>query len=155
MFYTSFWKLGASVFTSKKKFHTIIVGINHKKFHQDMSISSKVINPFVFHLPSDKAKIGHLWYKAYQRWLNFGFEICLWKKIWSLPFQPLLDFPGWALFFFMTAAKIPTGKSFSEALILASVNPQYEKRLFIEFPEKIQVHNMLCTKNVFCFCFDI
>ena len=29
-----------------------------------------------------------------------------------------------------------TGKSFSEALILASVNPQYDKRLFIEFPEK-------------------
>ena len=27
-----------------------------------------------------------------------------------------------------------TGKSFSEALILASVNPQYDKRLFIEFP---------------------
>ena len=29
-----------------------------------------------------------------------------------------------------------TGKSFSEALILASVNPQYDKRLFIEFPPK-------------------
>ena len=29
-----------------------------------------------------------------------------------------------------------TGKSFLEALILALVNPQYEKRLFIEFPEK-------------------
>ena len=30
-----------------------------------------------------------------------------------------------------------TGKSFSEALILASVkNPQYGKRLFIEFPVK-------------------
>ena len=51
--------------------------------------------------------------------------------------------------------EMAAGKSFSEALILASVNPQYEKRLFIEFPEKIQVHNMLCTKNVFCFCFDI
>ena len=33
-----------------------------------------------------------------------------------------------------------TGKSFSEALILASVNPQYDKRLlFIEFPPKIQI----------------
>ena len=29
-----------------------------------------------------------------------------------------------------------TGKYFSEALILESVNPQYDKRLFIEFPEK-------------------
>ena len=27
-----------------------------------------------------------------------------------------------------------TGKSFSEALILASTNPQYDKRLFIELP---------------------
>ena len=32
-----------------------------------------------------------------------------------------------------------TCKSCSEALILASVNPQYAKRLFIEFPRKIQV----------------
>ena len=29
-----------------------------------------------------------------------------------------------------------TGKSFSEALIVASLNPQYDERLFIEFPEK-------------------
>ena len=47
---------------------------------------------------------------------------------------------------------IVTGKSFSEALFLASTNPQYDKRLFIE----LQVHymkivssehvqNMLCT----------
>ena len=27
-----------------------------------------------------------------------------------------------------------TGKSFSKALILASTNPQYDKRLFIELP---------------------
>ena len=27
-----------------------------------------------------------------------------------------------------------TGKSFSEPLILASTNPQYDKRLFIELP---------------------
>ena len=27
-----------------------------------------------------------------------------------------------------------TGKSFSEALILASTNPQYEKRLFTDLP---------------------
>ena len=31
---------------------------------------------------------------------------------------------------------IPTGKSFSEALILASVNPQYDERLFIDLQEK-------------------
>ena len=32
-----------------------------------------------------------------------------------------------------------TGKSFSEALILESVNPQYKERLFIEFPEKYKI----------------
>ena len=57
-------------------------------------------------------------------------------------------------------AKDNTGKSFSEALILASANPQYDKRLFIDLP----VQNMKTTslehvvsKNCFCFCscFDI
>ena len=46
-----------------------------------------------------------------------------------------------------------TGKSFSEALILASTNPQYHKRLFIELP----VQHMKTTsaehgKNMFCDC---
>ena len=41
-----------------------------------------------------------------------------------------------------------TGKSFSEALIFEPVNPQYDERLFIEFPQKIQVQNMLCTNIV-------
>ena len=30
--------------------------------------------------------------------------------------------------------KFSTGKSFSEALILASSNPQYDKKLFIDLP---------------------
>ena len=42
MFYTSFWKLGDSVFTSKK-------------FHQVMSVDFKIINRLAFHLPSNKA----------------------------------------------------------------------------------------------------
>ena len=36
-----------------------------------------------------------------------------------------------------------TGKSFSEALILASTNPQYEERLFIDLP----VHYMKTTSS--------
>ena len=36
----------------------------------------------------------------------------------------------------------------SEALILNSFNPQYDEKLFIEFPEKMQVQNMLCTNIV-------
>ena len=55
-----------------------------------------------------------------------------------------------------------TGKSLSEALILASTNPQYDDRLFIELRVQYMkiassehVENMLCTKIVFCFCFDI
>ena len=33
-----------------------------------------------------------------------------------------------------------TGKSFPEALILASTNPQYDKRLFMELPRKCSAH---------------
>ena len=44
------------------------------------------------------------------------------------------------------------GKSLSEALILAATNPQYDKRLFIElrvqYMEKLQAKNMLCTQIV-------
>ena len=55
-----------------------------------------------------------------------------------------------------------TGKSLSEALIFASTNPQYDKRLFIELrvqymkiPSSEHQENMLCTQIVFCLCFDI
>ena len=34
------------------------------------------------------------------------------------------------------------GKSFSEALILASTIPQYDKRLFMKLPLKLQAQNM-------------
>ena len=44
-----------------------------------------------------------------------------------------------------------TFKSFSEDLIFASVNPQYDKRLFLEFQKKILVDNMLCTNIVLTF----
>ena len=49
-----------------------------------------------------------------------------------------------------------TGKSFSEVLILASTNPQYDKRLSIELPvvqymkisSSEHCQNMLCTQIV-------
>ena len=51
-----------------------------------------------------------------------------------------------------------TGKSFLEGLILASTNPQYDKRLFIELQLQYMKttssdyqENMLCTQIVFCF----
>ena len=41
-----------------------------------------------------------------------------------------------------------TGKSFSEALIIASVNPQYDKRLFIEFRKKYKF-TTCCVQKLF------
>ena len=41
---------------------------------------------------------------------------------------------------------LSTGKSVSEALILESVKPQYDDRLFL--PRKIQTQNMLCIRIV-------
>jgi hypothetical protein len=35
-----------------------------------------------------------------------------------------------------------TGNSLSEALIFASINPQSDKRLFVELPWKLQAQNM-------------
>ena len=46
-----------------------------------------------------------------------------------------------------------TGKSMSEALILESVNPQYDERLFIDFQEKYKF-TTCCVQKLF-FCFDI
>ena len=52
--------------------------------------------------------------------------------------------------------QIFTGKYFSEALILASSNPQYDKRLLIELqvqymkiPSSKHVENLVCTQIVF------
>ena len=51
-------------------------------------------------------------------------------------------------------SKVPSkGKSFSEALILASVNPEYGKRLFIEFPQKNKFRTCCVQKLVFLFLF--
>ena len=56
---------------------------------------------------------------------------------------------------------VSTGKSFSEALNLASTKP-YDKRLSIELPVQYMKttssehqEKILCTQIVFCFCFDI
>ena len=53
-------------------------------------------------------------------------------------------------------------KSLSEAFILTSTNPQYDKRLFIDLQVQYikttsseHGENMLTTQIVFCFCFDI
>jgi hypothetical protein len=50
---------------------------------------------------------------------------------------------------------VVTGKSVSEALILESVKPQYDERLFIEFQEKYKLTTCCVQKLFFCFCFDI
>ena len=41
-----------------------------------------------------------------------------------------------------------TGKSLSEALILELVNPQYEERLHIEFPEKDKFTLTFKTRHI-------
>ena len=50
--------------------------------------------------------------------------------------------------------KIPhTGKSFSEALILASTNPQYEKRLFVDLPVQY-MKTTISEHVVYINCFE-
>ena len=50
----------------------------------------------------------------------------------------------------MTLLRTCAGKSVSEALILETSNPQYDKRLFIEFPEKYKFITC-CVKFGYCF----
>ena len=66
------------------------------------------------------------------------------------------------IYAFLIPSNINTGKSFSEALILPSINPEFDKRLFIElWAQYMKIssseygENMFCTQIVFCFCFDI
>ena len=52
---------------------------------------------------------------------------------------------------------VDTGKSFSEALILASTNPQYDKRLFVDLPVQCMKtasseHVVYLHKLFFSFC---
>ena len=48
-----------------------------------------------------------------------------------------------------------TGKSLSEALILAATNPQYDKR-FIDLPEQyMKTTSSEQVVYINCFCFDI
>ena len=67
------------------------------------------------------------------------------KPIWSdskksAQFYTKVDSLIW-MFLFL---HLCTGKSFSETLILALSNPQYNKRLSMELPWKIQEQNMFC-----------
>ena len=55
-----------------------------------------------------------------------------------------------------------TGKSLSEAFILTSTNPHFDRTLFVDLPVQYMKttssehkENMLCTQIVFCFCFEI
>ena len=63
---------------------------------------------------------------------------------------------------------VSTSKSVSEALILESVNPQYDEKLFIQFPEKYKIKTFcvqilfwmpkqkqkktIFVHNIFCIC---
>ena len=56
---------------------------------------------------------------------NSNFWLSLWTGLATVAITNLLV---------LQLKKVGTGKSFSEALILASTNPQYDKRLIIELP---------------------
>ena len=80
-----------------------------------------------------------------------------WKKrllhLWNKDSELPRIAPIW--YYQNNCLKLGTGKSFSEALILVSTNPQYDKRLFIELrvqymkiPSSEHVENMLRTQIV-------
>jgi hypothetical protein len=79
---------------------------------------------------------------------NTGCGVFIWKYLPKNQHtqRKLLNFENWC-----------TGKYLSEALMFASINPQYDNRLFMELPWKIHAQNMSKTCSVhvlpmFCAC---
>ena len=88
-------------------------------------------------------------------WINTGNYFALWLLI--VLYFVIVSF---LQSFIMISHKIYTGKSLSEAFILTSTNPQYDKRFFIDLPVQYMKttssehgENMLCTQIVFLFLF--
>ena len=67
----------------------------------------------------------------------------LFKKSNNVTFVKIFQIKWW-----LFKKYLGTGKSFSEVLILESVNPQYDERLFIEFPEKYKF-TICCVQILF------
>ena len=80
--------------------------------------------------------------------LSYFYRKWEWKNIFKL-IQIDLHHGKWDKFLLLC-----TGKSFSEALVLVSVNPQYDERLFIELQEK-RCSEDVVYKNFFFFYFYI
>ena len=71
-------------------------------------LASKVINRFVFHLPSNKAKICLLLDTVPIRWPNFGFEICLWNTNCWITLE-LIEISWWNFLWLMTTIMVNGG----------------------------------------------
>ena len=63
-------------------------------------------------------------------------------------FRSSYVFGGMSVNQLAVSANWHTGKSVSEALILESINLQYDERLFIEFPEKYKFRTC-CVQILF------
>ena len=89
--------------------------------------------------PRLKAQSSKLFEFAYFRVLfvflrKSNFKTMIWSSTVCTLWEKLVIRTSQTLLGCLLPLVYSTGKSFSEALILASVNPQYDKRLFIEFP---------------------
>ena len=56
---------------------------------------------------------------------------------------------GQDIFIQLVYEELGKGYSLLEALIITSINPKYDDRLFVEFKRKLQVQYKLCTSNCY------
>ena len=84
-----------------------------------------------------------LWPKNEKQKMEWSGQYSQFTPVWNCQILP------------NTKKVMDTGKSVSEALILESVNQQYDERLFIEFQEKYKLTTCCVQKLFFCFYFDI
>jgi hypothetical protein len=99
-----------------------------------------------------KGKVVHN-FKLENKWNLMFFKWAFWTSFWMAFYKQRVDL----LLICSMSTILCTGKSFLEALIVASTNSQYDKRLFMELPWKLQAQNMGRTwvehvLPMFCAC---
>ena len=101
-------------------------------------------------------------------WLNVCIQHCHQEFIWKPWTLMTLFSSAWAQTDWLKSC-FYTGYSLSEALILASINPKYDNRMFMKIVSSEYLQNMLCTQiavfvltfrtilvhNMFCRCCEL
>ena len=95
------------------------------------------VNSMIFQVKKSRSSRLSSFWNCINNFVFFPTKINFWNQILIIDFA------------YKNFCCLSTGKYFSESLILESVNPKYDERLFIEFPEKYKF-----TTCCYKYCFE-